>query len=427
VTTTAQETQGKGAVGGRERRLLLLLGLPSLVLALATTVVTTYLPVHLQTGRASTTMIGLLIGTEGLMALVVPLAAGTWSDRVQTSLGGRLPFLVAGAPLLAVSLVLLGFVHSLGAAALLLIAFFAAYFVCYEPYRALYPDLVPEAIAGRAQSSQALSRGIGTFLALVGGGLLLAVADAAAFIVAAGVSAVGIAAFVVTAARRGDDRRSPSGGGGVLATAHDLWRKVRERPALRAYLYANALWELSLGALKTFVVLYVTRGLGFSVATGSLIIGGGALLLLVASPVAGTLADRHGKARVMSWALPVYGLALLVPFLTTSRPAVAAAVPFIALGGGVVMTLPYALLMPLMGDEEHGTLTGFYSFSRGVGTAAGPLLAGAAIELCTDLFSATQGYQATWGVCAAAVLLSIVPLRRLAARARHDDVGGDER
>jgi MFS family permease len=95
--------------------------------------------------------------------------------------------------------------------------------------------------------------------------------------------------------------------------------------------------------------------------------------------------------------------------------AIAAAVVLVALGGGVVMTLPYALLMPLMDDAEHGTLTGFYGVSRGVGIAAGPLLAGAAIGLTGDLFAGTGGYQATWGVCAAAVLLSLVPLRRLRA------------
>jgi MFS family permease len=421
--SAASKERHADELGGRERRVLALLALPSLVLALATTIVTTYLPVHLQTGRASTTMIGLLIGTEGLMALAVPLIVGTWSDRLHTSLGGRLPFLVAGGPVLVAALAILGFLDGIGAAAIILVVFFAAYFVCYEPYRALYPDLVPDAIAGRAQSTQALSRGVGTFLALVGGGLLIALADPAPFLVGALLCAAGLALFVVTAARHRGDRPSASSDGGVRAAAATLWHIVRRRPELRDYLYANALWELSLGALKTFVVLYVTRGLGYSVATASLIIGGVALLLLVASPAAGALADRYGKRRVMGWALPVYGLALLVPFLTTSKPAIGVAVPLIALGGGVVMTLPYALLMPLMGDQEHGTLTGFYSFSRGIGTAAGPLLAGAAIELLAGVFAGTEGYQATWGVCAAAILLSLVPLHRLSARttAEHDE------
>jgi hypothetical protein len=58
--------------------------------------------------------------------------------------------------------------------------------------------------------------------------------------------------------------------------------------------------------------------------------------------------------------------------------------------------------MPLMPEGEHGALTGYYSFSRGLGTWLGPLLAGIAISARHDLFASTQGYQATWGVCSVA-------------------------
>ena len=194
--------------------------------------------------------------------------------------------------------------------------------------------------------------------------------------------------------------------------ARRLWLTVRSRPELRLYLICNALWELSLGALKTFVVLYLTIGLGLGLTAAALIIGAVALLLLVASPVSGTMGDRQAACGSCSGRSPSTGSAP-GPFLVASKAAIAAAVPFIAIGGGVVMTLPYALLMPLMDDEEHGALTGFYSVSRGIGTSVGPLLAGAAISLTSGVFDATKGFQATWGVCAAAVLASLLPLRRL--------------
>jgi MFS-type transporter involved in bile tolerance (Atg22 family) len=109
----------------------------------------------------------------------------------------------------------------------------------------------------------------------------------------------------------------------------------------------------------------------------------------------------------------VYGLGFLVPFLSTSHVAVAAAIPFIAIGGGVIMALPYAVLIPLMPEDEHGALTGYYSFSRGLGTWLGPLLAGIAVTVTRTSFPGTQGYQAVWGVCAAATLLSLLPLEWL--------------
>lgn len=406
-------TAGERSLRRGEWRTLAVLGIPSLALALATTVVTTYLPVRLHTGRASTTTIGLLIGTEGLVALFVPLIAGAWSDRLQRPLGGRLPFVLGAAPALAVLLVLLGFVEALGAAAILVALFFAAYYAAYEPYRALYPDLVDDEIAGRGQSTQALARGVGTFLALVGGGVLLALAKPAPFIAAAVIVAGALAAFGYVTARMGAPRSKDPGSRSVREDLARVRKIVRERADIRHFLAANALWEASLGALKTFVVLYLTVGQGVSVATASLIIGGVALLLLAASPVSGKLADRHGRVRVMRWAIIAYGVGLLIPFAIAEPALIAVAVPFIAFGGGVVMTLPFAVLIGLMDDEQHGALSGLYSFSRGIGTAAGPIAAGAAISVSSDVFGATQGYQAVWGVCAAAILLSLWPLRAL--------------
>jgi MFS family permease len=138
------------------------------------------------------------------------------------------------------------------------------------------------------------------------------------------------------------------------------------------------------------------------------------VLVLGAAFAGGRAADRFGHLRVLFVALPVYGAGLLVPFLVTSLPIVALAVPFIAAGGGVLMALPYAVLMPLMPEDEHGLLTGYYSFSRGLGTWLGPLLGGLAVAALAPVFTSTHGYQATWGVCGLAVLLSLVPLRRLA-------------
>jgi MFS family permease len=90
----------------------------------------------------------------------------------------------------------------------------------------------------------------------------------------------------------------------------------------------------------------------------------------------------------------------------------------IAFGGGVVMTLPYALLIPLMDEGDHGLTTGLYSLSRGVGTALGPLLAGVAIQSLSGVFDGTDGYQAMWGVCAVAILSAIPLLGRLKERAQ---------
>jgi MFS family permease len=408
---------GRG-LGAEEKTRLALLALPTLALALSITMVSTYLSTVTRRYTHQTTVIGIIVGGEGVMALWVPLIAGAWSDQARTRFGGRLPFLIGGVVPAAVALALIGFVHSLGLVALVAAIFFAFYFVAYEPYRAMYPDLLDEEqVAGRAQSTQAVARGLGTGLALLCGGLLLSIARPLPFAVSAVVLAAATTAFVVLVLRRGLESETKQGDGkpeGPITLAARLPKLVREHPALRAYLIANALWETALSALKAFVILYLTIGLKYKLTTASLIIGGVAFVILIAAGAVGKLGDRFGRIRVARIALIAYGVGFIVPAVTTTKPIIAAAIPFIAFGGGAVMTLAYAILMPLMPEDEHGLLTGFYSVSRGFGIIAGPILAGVAISLTSSgIFKASHGFQAVWIVCAAAALLSLLFLHKL--------------
>ena len=178
-----------------ELRTLAILGVPTFALALAITTVSTYLPVIAEDFSDSSIVVGLLIGGEGLMALWLPLVIGSWSDALRPPIGRRLPFIIGATPPLVAALVLLGFVNSIAAAAVVVALFFIGYFVAYEPYRALYPDLVESDIAGRAQASQAIFRGLGTFLALAGGGLLISISQPLPFLAAALVVAASLGTF----------------------------------------------------------------------------------------------------------------------------------------------------------------------------------------------------------------------------------------
>jgi MFS family permease len=402
-----------------EKRTLAILGLPTAALALAITVVTTYAPVVAQDFLDSTTVIGGLIAIEGVLALWLPLVIGSWSDRLRTPYGGRLPFMLVGTPLAIVSLAFIGFSDSVFAMAPLVTVFFFAYFIAYEPYRALYPDLIDDDIAARAQSTQAIFRAAGTGIALVGGGMFVAIGPQIPFLFGAGVFAIAMGAFLVVGLRRA--RRATQGRRteteSVMEEAEGVRNLLRDNPALRSFVAANALWEASLSALKTFVFLYVIMGLDKSPEATAGIIGGVALLALPAAIISGELADHFGRVRVMMWTLPLYGLGLLVPAFTTSIAILIPIMVIVGFGGGLVMTLPYALLQPMMPHGHHGVLTGYYSLSRGIGTALGPLLAGVAIQVLDGPFAGTDGFAAMWLICGGTILLSLPFLHALRVRA----------
>src|SRR3954467_9099212 len=90
-----------------DRRLLTALALPSLALAFALTIVSSYVPVLLERLTPSRALIGLLLAGEGAAALVLALIGRPWSDRTRRPLGPRLPFVIAAAAVAAAALVVL--------------------------------------------------------------------------------------------------------------------------------------------------------------------------------------------------------------------------------------------------------------------------------------------------------------------------------
>ena len=389
-----------------------MLAVPTLGFALAATTVGTYLPVLVADAASSATAIAALIAVEGVLALFLPVVVGERSDRLRTSIGGRLPFVLAGVPVVCVTLVLLGFQDSPGPALAIVIVLFAAYYVAYEPYRALYPDLVPRRDVGRSQSAQAVARGVGTALALVVGGLLLALDETAPFVAASGVLLVTTGAFVWALLRRDYDlQQEPGDPMRARAAFGEVRRLLSELPGLRAFFAANALWEAALAAIRTFVVLWVTAGLGLSLVASAGVIGAAGVFVLAGAAMAGRLAERFGTRRVVRATAVTYGAPMIVPLLSDDTALLLLMIPVISASAGIMMALPYAMLIPMMPTAGHGLLTGVYSMSRGVGIVLGPLLAGAAIQAQQALGApfGTVGYSALWLV-AGLLLLASVPL-----------------
>src|SRR5699024_8666052 len=89
-----------------QHRFLFILGVPAFGLALAYTMVTTYVPV-LITHLSGPAITGVLIGAEGILALIIPLFIGNWSDRTDTRMGGRAPFMIAGGAIAVAGLIMM--------------------------------------------------------------------------------------------------------------------------------------------------------------------------------------------------------------------------------------------------------------------------------------------------------------------------------
>jgi MFS family permease len=400
------------------RPLLVLLALPTFGLALAISALTTYGPVILIKLAESPTVVGALIGGEGALALVVPIAAGAISDRLPPSpLGRRLPFVLLGAPLAAAALVVLPFSSSIGIAGGAVLVFFVGYYIYYPPYRALYADLLPRRLYARAQAGQAIARGVGLGFALLVGGLLLGLWQPLPFLIAAVILAITTIALLPVFRLQ-----SRCSNATLPYQAASLRQILLKSPDLRVFGVVNALWEFSFAGLKTFIVLYIVRGLGLSAAVASAVIAVVAVAYIVGAPIAGWLADRYGLLRVLRLASLVYGTGLLIGALPHTLPPLLIGLPIVALAGAIVLTLPQALAFTLAPVGSEGAAAGLQDFSRGLGVVLGPIVVGAVIGISQPLFTSTHGYASMWPVIGLPVLLAAFLLKPLeAATAESED------
>ena len=389
------------------RRLTWVLGLGAFGLAFSITTTAAYLPYLLSKFTHSGTLIGLVLGAEGIFALAVSPVIGPWSDSFHTPLGRRRPFMLAALGPLGFFLLLMPFMPNLWVTALVVLAFFFAYYIYETPYRGLYPDLLPNSVYGRAQSVQHINRGAALGIALVGGGLLLKVWGASPFVLAAVVTTAACGATILLAPEHGtgEERQVFQGVGAYISQS---WRIFRSEPEVRMFLFCNAAWEGTFAAMRTFVVLYITVGLGQSKAISSAVLGAVAVGYVIAAVFAGRLGDRFGLARVIFFASFVYGGGLLVAGLAREwhNWYFTLIVP-VSVAGGAVMTLAWGLLFKLTPARHRGAISGLATTTKGIGLLVGAPVAGLAIDLARPYLHTTHGYQILWPLCALPVLGAI--------------------
>ncbi len=399
---------GEKALSKEDRRLILLLAVPSGALQLCLAILSTYVPVLARQFTASTITIGALVGAEGLIAV---LSAGLDRKALRPHahpLRPPPPVLVRDRPRSPPPRS--GWRRSLRRSRSLqsceMFFFYVAYFAYFAPYQALYPDpsSLPKS-AARAQGVQGVFLNAGLGVALVGGGLLLDAWRPLPYLFAWGPRSSLRRRFwrLGYAGASSTSKRCAARDGACPAAMRGrrTWRRsgtlLRDRPAILYFVAGNAFLTLGLGGLKSFVVLWLTEGLGKSMTFTAGAMGVVAVGAVAGALVSGKLADRYGPTPVIATALLLFGIGLGLGTFSTSIVVLGAAFPLIAIAGGAAFALPYALLMRLMPSKSHGTMAGLFDVSSGVGTLLGPTVAGAAIGLMHPLFTSTRGYGAMCG------------------------------
>jgi MFS family permease len=216
-------------------------------------------------------------------------------------------------------------------------------------------------------------------------------------------------------------RRMASSGELVRVPAVEVFRTREHRRGLGLGMLARWAEGASFNTWAVFAISYATATVHLNKVDVLAAVTAGALLMALLTPVAGWLADRHGRRAVFGAGVVVFGVSVLPSFyaLRSGSMALAATVLIVQLGVGyTLMTGAQATLFAELFDARV-RYTGMSLVFQGSGVWA----SGLTPAILTALFAAAGG--AAWApgtyltVVSVISLLAVLAMRRwLPARPR---------
>ncbi len=194
----------------------------------------------------------------------------------------------------------------------------------------------------------------------------------------------------------------------ILGSSWNPWRDLGGLPRESWILAAASLINRAGTMVLPFLMLYLTKELGFSPPRAGLMIGIYGLTALLSAPLNGFLSDRFGALRVMTLSLLSSGLSLWLIPIAKTQWQVLAAVIVLALTTEAFRPANLAMVGDLAGPQLRKQGFALNRLSVNLGMSIGPALGG---------FLALVSFRSLFWVdgatsLAAGVLLLATPFRK---------------
>jgi maltose/moltooligosaccharide transporter len=347
-------------------------------------------------------LIGFFMTLDNIAALLIQPPVGAWSDRLRTSIGRRMPFILIGAPLgaLAFGLIPQASILPLFVACTSTLLISMAFW--RTPVIALMPDITPSPFRSQANGVINFMGGVGAIVSFLGGAALYDRNPAFPFWL--GSVLVILAALLVflfikepKVYETGEEKPS------MLKSLQEVIADP-DRSALRLLL-AIFFWFLGYTAIEAFFTLYAQNHLGLKESDGARLLGQLSLIFVIFALPSGYIGGRFGRRRtIMSGILLMTAVIITIYFLPPAtltiqlfKVPVLGVVPVIGLFL-MIAGLAWALIninsLPMVVDMTDaarlGTYTGLYYLFSTLSAIAGPNVNGWIVQLTGRNYNAVM-------------------------------------
>ncbi len=383
-----------------------LIGLGFFTMGLMDPLYDTYVPIFLGKYITSNSLIGTIMTLDNVLAIFLIPIFSAYSDRIDTIIGRRMPFIITMLPLAAVAfgLIPIAALSSLWALIALIFVLNLAKQAVRGPVVALMPDMVPGDLRSEANGVINTMGGIATIL----GTILLArlmnvkitlpgfgsVDNVLAFPVASIFVIVAVVLLFIFVKEknskvRNDDKQKEEKKEPILKSLKVVLGE-KNKSAL-CILISLLCWFIAYQGVLPFVGKYSVEVLGTSSGTASLAAGMVGIAYAIFAIPSGKFAHKHGRKKTIRGALLCLVIVLILVFLhgvlLKGLPGTVKLITFWALlfCFGIfwvtIVTNSFPMLWQMSTFSTVGIYTGLYYFFSQAASIISPPLSGACIDI----------------------------------------------
>lgn len=358
-----------------------------------------------NTFHLNETFSGVIMAADNVLALFLLPFFGTLSDKTNTKIGKRMPFILAGTTIAVVLINLLPLLDNSYAAAAstgkmaAFIVILGLLLVAMGTYRspavALMPDVTPKPLRSKANAIINLMGAVGGIIYLGVAAVIKLVPDAAGhinyqplFMVVAGIMAVGVALLYVTIKEPALVEENKA-----LEAQHPEWNLAEDdgsgneilpadvKKSLGFLLASIALWFIGYNGVTTWFTTYVSQvmGQGLNGASKCLLIAtAGAIVSYI--PI-GQLASKIGRKKTILAGVILLAVCFGLGYVLTTTYKEINIIMFVVfalvgLAWAAINVNSLPMVVEMCKGSDIGKFTGYYYTASMAAQVVTPILAG---------------------------------------------------
>lgn len=323
-------------------------GIPNLSVGLLWAMNMSLIPMLVGTVTNSNKMLGLLVSMGAFTGIFVQYLAGVISDRSKFKMGKRKPFILGGAIVASLFIMLLPISKSYGLMFLIAFLFYFSLNFFQGPYYTLIPEVVEDNQLGLANGFSKIVSVLGSGIILLTGPMLWNINHSFPFLAAAFLGIVSVLIGTLPIKENKDKYTKPT----------KLSFDFIKYPSV-LMLFASVFFIfLSYGCITPYFVKYCAQQLKFSSAIAS----NGLFILTIAGALfavpAGIISDKINRKIVLLAGTIIFAIGLALATFVTSALNMYLLLALIGVGFICIQVTIYAILAEIVPPERLGEFMG---------------------------------------------------------------------